>query len=276
MSSVRPFPQRFYLPTMRCWTSAIADMCTVHVGDMFACGEEVQDGFEVIGHPHVAPSDPPSSRYLDLDERANTLHLLLRLLHEPPVDLVDSPVARIQTRARPASDAYSSSDSSSDGEDERYDFTRVKEVLSPHAIPFPVLEVLLPLADKYALSEWIAHRLYSHLAAHASSHALRVYGYAVRLGLPRVAATASTHLLHPPLTAYTAEEIRIIPTAEAYHQLARLHDFRIKTLADVLNKEDIFPYGYGECAWHAQATIALWRRTKEAVAKEMRAGRFPL
>ncbi|EKM60868.1 uncharacterized protein PHACADRAFT_247071 [Phanerochaete carnosa HHB-10118-sp] len=98
----------------------------------------------------------------------------------------------------------------------------------------------------------------SHLAAYASTYPLRVYGMAVGMGSDVIAAKTSKYLLHPPLTSYSTSEIKCIPTAEAYHRLALLHEHRIKRLREMLIDEKIFPQGYGECKKHTQRTKTLW------------------
>ncbi|THH02503.1 hypothetical protein EW026_g381 [Hermanssonia centrifuga] len=100
---------------------------------------------------------------------------------------------------------------------------------------------------------------------------LRVYGYASELGLDKVAAKASTHLLHPPLTSYSTEEMKAIPTAEAYHKLALLHEFRTRKIRETLMNEEVFPHGYGECSRHAQRTKDLWKTRKHVVYNQIQA-----
>lgn len=176
---------------------------------------------------------------LDLHEPAPLLALLLRLLHAPPAP----PPADLDDVHVPAG-----------------------------AIPFPLLPALLALADKYALARTLRDACVAHLGAHASSHPLRVYGMAVDLGEPALAARASAFLLHPPLGTYTAAEIRAIPTAEAYHRLVLLHAHRITRVREILDGEQIFPQRYGECTWHTQRTKALWQARKKVVMNKVEAG----
>ena len=190
----------------------------------------------------------PDSHTLDLTESAVALDSLFRLLHSPPKRFEAPPRKR---------------DS---------DFTRVVETVPEATIPWPLLPSLFRLADKYNLSERILQSLHSHLGAYASVFPLQVYGYAVGLGLDEIAAKTSKHLLHPPLMSYTPEELRVIPTAEAYQKLLLLHDYRIKKLTEMLLNEEIFPHGYGECPRHVQHTKALWQSRKEKILGRIEAG----
>lgn len=208
------------------------------LGDMFSCCDA---GFQMI---NVFDEE---TQTLDLQESAVALNALFSLLHSPPPLFVAPPPAL-------------------------KDFTRILETVPEATIPCPLLPALFVLADKYALSRELVQILKSHLAACASTFPLSVYGCAVGRGLNEVAAEASAHLLHPPLTSYTPEEIKIIPTAEAYHQLVLLHDFRIKQLGKVLVNEEIFPHGYGECSRHAQRTKSIWQQRKTVVSSKIQAG----
>lgn len=185
---------------------------------------------------------------LDLYEPATVLDALFQLLHAPPAIFVPPPTSTSR------------------------DFTRIQETIPVATIPCPLLPALFVLADKYALSEEVVNVLKSHLAAYASTSPLQVYGCAVELGFQGIAAKASKHLLHPPLTSYTPEEIKVIPTAEAYHKLVLLHEMRIKRLGEVLAAEDIFPHGYGECSRHAHKAKSLWRQRKGVVVSQIQAG----
>ena len=206
--------------------------------------ESCDSGFEV-----VSAGLDEESRTLELHESASVLDALCRLLHAAPPPFVPSP-------------------------SEDYDFTRIQETIPDTAIPLPVLPALFVLADKYSLSQDIARSLRSHLAAHASAFPLEVYGCAVKFGLDEIAGEASTHLLHPPLTSYTPDEIKVIPTAEAYHRLALLHEIRIRKLREVLENEEVFPHGYGECRRHAQRMESVWRQRKNVVMNKIQAGEF--
>ncbi|KAG2368180.1 hypothetical protein BDR07DRAFT_1391450 [Suillus spraguei] len=138
-------------------------------------------------------------------------------------------------------------------------------------IPFPVLPSMLYLADKYGLPEAITCSLHLHVQANASMNPLPVYAYATAHNLPKIAAEASAHLLHPPLSSYTKEDIQIIPTLTAYHELLRLHEYRKYKLRDILLNEDIFPHGYGTCPVHKQWATQLWEQKRVYLATQIEA-----
>jgi hypothetical protein len=138
-------------------------------------------------------------------------------------------------------------------------------------IPFPVLPFMLHLADKYGLPETITCSLHLHVQANASTNPLPVYAYATAHNLPKIAAEASAHLLHPPLSSYTKEDIQIIPTVTAYHELLRLHEYRKYKLRDILLNEYIFPHGYGTCPAHKQWATQLWEQKRVYLATQIEA-----
>jgi hypothetical protein len=107
--------------------------------------------------------------------------------------------------------------------------------------------------------------------ANASTNPLLVYAYATAHNLPKIAAEASAHLLHPPLSSYTKEDIQIIPTVTAYHELLRLHEYRKYKLRDILLNEDIFPHGYGTCPAHKQWATQLWEQKRVYLATQIEA-----
>ncbi|KAH8100520.1 hypothetical protein BXZ70DRAFT_154968 [Cristinia sonorae] len=205
-----------------------------------------RDMFSCCDSGYVVDMLDEESGTLDLDESAERLSMLFQLLHNLPDPYHEEPVPKSQR-----------------------DFTRVQSTLPKEpAIPFPILPILLSLADKYALSETIVHCVHSHLAAHTSTYPLRVYGYATSLGLHDVAARASTFLLSPPLSSHPTNKITALPNAQAYHKLVQLHDYRIRKLKEVLMGEQIFPHGYGKCPRHAAKTDGIWEeRKKNVIAK---------
>ncbi|KAH7924011.1 hypothetical protein BV22DRAFT_544960 [Leucogyrophana mollusca] len=210
-------------------------------GDMFACCDQ---GFQV-----VSGTDDAEEQTLDLDEPAETLETLLRLLHSPP--LPPSLIDPSDPPKRPKGPRYRTDDGT--------------------VIPFPLLPQLFLLADKYALSESLRHSLHAHLLANASIHPLKVYGYAVLHQLSDVAIEASANLLHPPLSSYSKQEIAVIPTVEGYHELVRLHGYRIRKLRHVLMHEDIFPHGYGACPTHKDSTMLKWENRRRFLAGKIEA-----
>ncbi|CAL1696460.1 unnamed protein product [Somion occarium] len=201
-------------------------------GDMFSCCES----------GYVFDSLDEDTHTLDLMESSTNLNLLFRFLHNPPVPYEEEKAEKSPIKS-----------------------SRIHLMFPQSAIPFPLIPSLLKLADKYALSPELTECLYSHLASYASVFPLRVYGYAVELGLDSIAAKTSMYLLDPPLSSYSVEDLKAIPTAEAYHKLVLLHDFRIKRLREILRGESIFPHGYGECSRHAQKTVFIWERRKEDI-----------
>lgn len=211
------------------------------LGDMFACCES----------GYVLDSLDEEARMLDIIESSANLEILFQFLHNPP------PPYEAKIDEKPKSPTA---------------YTRICATFPEDAVPFPIIPTLLNLADKYSFSEPLTTSLYSHLAAYASVYPLRVYGYAVQLGLEDVAAKTSMYLLAPPLSSYTVDDLKVIPTAEAYHKLVLLHDLRIKRLREILRGESIFPHGYGDCPRHSQKTVFLWERKKEDVVNLIEAG----
>ena len=152
-----------------------------------------------------------TEQVLDLQESSENLVILLRLLHEPPCPPTQKPAKDIV----------------------EYDPTTV--------IPFPLLSVLLELADKYALHDTVTECLKAHLVAHAVAHPLEVYSFATLHGMNGVASYASQYVM--PVASYSCDEISLIPNVVAYHKLVQLQDFRRKALRNLLLEEDIFPHG---------------------------------
>ena len=206
--------------------------------------------FSCCDQGDVTDTPDTGGQAMELHEPAAQLNMLFHVLHHPPERCVLA--ERVEGQSR--------------------DFTRIRGIEAEHAIPFPVLQAVLRLADKYALSQEIMDALHSHLLAHASTYPLDVYGYAVEYGLPALAGKASKYLLHPPLSSYTTEQVKVIPTAAAYHRLVMLHDFRIKKLKEILMEADVFPHGYGECPRHAQRTRNLWSCRREVIVDKILAG----
>lgn len=210
----------------------------MHPAGMFSCCDDTP-----------AVIDDPQAGVMDLNEPSHALSILLRLLHEPPVEYIPEKVA------------YS----------EKFQ-TQIPVITPKSAIPLPLIPLLLRLADKYALTPPLVRTLHSHLAAHKSTFPMRVYGLATEFGLDYIAAKASNYLLHPPLHTYRAEEIRVIPTAEAYHKLVVLHAHRVARMREILMGEVIFPFGYGECSVHKTTTVALWDQQRKALVPKTESG----
>ncbi|KAI0076247.1 hypothetical protein K474DRAFT_1584468, partial [Panus rudis PR-1116 ss-1] len=206
-----------------------------------------RDMFECCDSGFVMDEVEVEARAIHVPKSSSNLNLLFHLLHAPPppyVEELGGPVQQI-------------------GDSESHLTEWHIATLAPKtAIPLPLLPKLLMLSDKYALSEDTIASLHSHLAAYAPVYPLRVYGYAVELGLETLASRTSMYLLHPPLAQYTPKEVDAIPTAEAYHKLVLLHHYRIERLREVLQKEEIFPHGYRLCVKHAQSTECMWQQRK--------------
>lgn len=210
-------------------------------GDMFECCEA---GFAMTMVDEAEQS-------LDLDEPADVLNVLLSLLHTPP-----HPPQKVPKLP-----------------EQKYSLIIYPPVFEyGTVIPFPLIPRMLQLADKYALSESTSQSLLTHLAAHVSSYPLEVYGFATERGLDKLAVDASKHLLHPPLSAYSPEQIRVVPTPEAWHKLVILHDGRIRGLRKILHQEEIFPHGYGACSLHQNRTLSLWNQRKMEILHKIEAG----
>ncbi|KZP32216.1 hypothetical protein FIBSPDRAFT_925191 [Athelia psychrophila] len=179
---------------------------------------------------------------LDLEESADTLSILLSLLHtkiDPPEHIPNPKPYGTAIRA------------------EQYEPGSV--------IPFPLLPTMLRLVDKYALSETVQRSLLAHLSCHTAAYPLEVYGYATEHGLRDLAADASMHLLHPPLSSYSPNDLKVIPVPEAWHELVLLHEVRIRGLRRLLLAEEIFPCGYGQCSSHKDKTLSLWKQRKNEI-----------
>ncbi|KAH7914490.1 hypothetical protein BJ138DRAFT_1143855 [Hygrophoropsis aurantiaca] len=221
-------------------TRVLMNIFSLPVGDMFACCEQE---FQLVSG--TSDYTCHEDQRLDLDESAETLETLFKLLHypPPPPSLIDpSPFKRPKYRT-------------DDGT----------------LIPFPLLPQLFHLTDKYALSESLRDSLHAHLLANASIHPLKVYGYAILHELHDVAIEASAHLLAPALSTYSKEEIATVPTVQAYHDLVRLQAYRIRKLRHVLLHEDIFPHGYGTCNVHKDSTIVKWENQRRFLSDKIEA-----
>lgn len=140
------------------------------------------------------------------------------------------------------------------------------------AIPLPILLQLFDLGDKYVLSEHNMNTLYSHLSAYAATNPLLVYGRAVKYGLSDIADTASVYLMATRLDTLTPAQVRVIPSAEAYHKIVLLQQYRKTKITELLMNSELFPYGYGKCSAHFNLAITKWETERAALCKLVEAG----
>ncbi|KAF8740650.1 hypothetical protein AX14_007786 [Amanita brunnescens Koide BX004] len=201
--------------------------------DMFACCDQANISVDV-----------DISQTLGLAEPTQVIIVLLRLLHDPPGPPLEMP-----------DDAPDFS--SSRLYQKRYDRSTV--------IPLPLITTtVFELLDKYILNSSIVDAVWLHVAAHAPTDPLQVYGFATLHGKEKIASWASQYVM--PLASYRADEIKVIPTVEAYHKLVRLEALRLKSLKTMLLSEDIFPHGYGKCSVHHDRATSLWDAQRKALA----------
>jgi len=99
---------------------------------------------------------------------------------------------------------------------------------------------------------------------------LQVYALATAYGLDKVASKASEYL--KPIASYGIDEVKMIPTVEAYHKIAQFQDYRVKAMRELVLVEEIFPHGYRLCARHQETTESIWNRTRKAVAARIEIG----
>jgi hypothetical protein len=189
---------------------------------------------------------PDSEQSLTINEPSAMLAVLLRFLHEPPPLLPIAPKTSSIVGARG---------------------------LRSSGIPFPLLSTLLYLGDKYGFSEPLLAIIRSHLGAYISTFPLQVYGHAMRMNWGALAADASEFLLGP-LTSYSAEEIAVIPNADAYHRLVVLQETRVKALRQFLLGEELFPHGYGYCSRHGTQMAGQWDAMKNQLAQKVEASKL--
>jgi hypothetical protein len=184
-------------------------------GDMFSCCDTSSSDDGLVS----------TENQVDLHETAGVLIALLRLLHHPP-----SPPT-LEPNVEESGETQLSSQ-----------LPNLKRYVPTTVIPLPLLLTLLyGLVDKYALPPSTIESLNEPLLAHAPAHPLQVYGFATLQRLDRIAAEASQYLM--PLASYRLDEIKNIPSIEAYHKLVRLQDLRVKALRTLVLGEDIFPHG---------------------------------
>lgn len=192
-------------------------------------------------------ASPGAEENLDLHEKAGILEVLLQLLHNPP----PPPVAI--------------------SFDEKFTTRLPKVRFESHTvIPLPLLSTMFELADKYVIDSPLVESLKVHLEAHAPAHPLQVYSFATLHDMDRIASEASQYVM--PMASYRLDEVKVIPSVQAYHKIVRLQDFRVRALRELLLAEEIFPHGYGECTSHRDKTVASWDRQRKALAGRIETG----
>ncbi|KAF8640987.1 hypothetical protein AX17_000632 [Amanita inopinata Kibby_2008] len=193
---------------------------------------------------HDTSAKPGMPQTLDLHESSQVIIALLRLLHEPLGRPIEEP---------------SEADSfiSSQLHRTRYNLSTV--------VPLPLITTMIyELVDKYALSETMVDTLWLHVEAHAATDPLQVYAFATLHGMHRTASNASQYMA--PLASYRSDQVKAIPTLEAYHKLVQLQDLRLKGLKKLLLSEDLFPHGYGKCSVHHVRATTIWDAQRKALA----------
>lgn len=169
-------------------------------------------------------ASPGPEENLDLHEKAGILEVLLQLLQNPP----------------PPPVAISS--------DEKFSTRLPKVRFESHTvIPLPLLSTMFELADKYVIDISLVESLKVHLKAHAPAHPLQVYSFATLHSMDALASEASQYVM--PMASYRLDEVKVIPSVQAYHKIVRLQDFRVRALRELL-AEEIFPHGEYYLTWH--------------------------
>ncbi|KAL0950853.1 hypothetical protein HGRIS_007611 [Hohenbuehelia grisea] len=197
-----------------------------------------------------------SDNAVDLDEKADTLRILFRLLHDPP-----PPPVRLAEYNVEYEEKFKTQ-------------IRTRKYEPDTVIPWPLLPSLFTLADKYSLSRNVDDSLQAHLTANAPLYPLEIYGFACSNGLTPVAITASQYLA--PVASYSLEDVKAIPTVMAYHKIVQLQSLRVRTLHTLLLEADVFPHDYGLCSTHHQATRDLWDQTRTKLLGSIETGKQPL
>ncbi|KAL5495610.1 hypothetical protein ACEPAI_1073 [Sanghuangporus weigelae] len=200
--------------------------------DMFACCD--------------AGGEEKNPRSVDLCESVNDMALLVRLIQDPPQTLSEAAIR--------------------EGSSEQ-------SLEHPTAmIPYLLLPRLFALAEKYALKLPVMQILRTHLLVQACIAPLLVYGLATQYSLPEIADEASKFLAFTPLETYSLEDIKIIPSAEAYHKLLQLQSYRKRRIKELLMNEDLFPYGYGACSAHKDYAELMWDRRRRNILPNVHSG----
>ncbi|OCB85253.1 hypothetical protein A7U60_g7880 [Sanghuangporus baumii] len=193
-----------------------------------------------------AGGEEKSPRSVDLYESVNDMALLVRLIEDPPQTLSEAAIREGSSK---------------------------QSLEHPTAlIPYLLLPRLFALAEKYALKLPVTQILRTHLLAQASIAPLLVYGLAIQYSLPEIADQASKFLAFTPLERYSMEDIKIIPSAEAYHKLLQLQSYRKRRIKELLMNEDLFPHGYGACSAHKDYAEVMWDKRRRSILPNVHSG----
>ena len=267
--TIRLIPQDVSFRVLR---SKLAAGSTVF-SDMFGVCDPGNDGEKMTPH-----ESPPQE--MEIRERPEIFRLLLKVLHGTDLRDPDLVTETHLPQNRPHSeeqavvgvaDVWSQTETITDNGQPEIPNPNAKEI-TPFVIPLPVLRPLYDMADKYDLTPELHTILHEHLLGNAPQYPLEVYAMATLLGLDKIAAKSSAHLLRRPLATYTMEEIAILPTVQSYHRLVMLHAHRTQKLRETLMAEDIFPHDYGTCSKHSKATKELWQMRKRHLEWRITAG----
>ncbi|KAL5534585.1 hypothetical protein ACEPAG_1048 [Sanghuangporus baumii] len=200
--------------------------------DMFACCDASGEGRNLWS--------------VDLYESVNDMTLLVRLIQDAPQTLSGATVREESSE---------------------------QSLEHPSAvIPYLLLPRLFALAEKYALKLPVMQILRTHLLAQASIAPLLVYGLATQYSLPEIADDASKFLALTPLERYSLEDIKIVPSAEAYHKLLQLQSYRKRRIKELLMNEDLFPHGYGACSAHKDFAELMWDKRRRNILPNVHSG----
>ncbi|KAF8649786.1 hypothetical protein AX16_005552 [Volvariella volvacea WC 439] len=191
-----------------------------------------------------------SNQVLDLPESAGSLSVLLQLLHTPP--LPPRPLPDSSGNASVAGPDDNPHQQTTDSQSDYQARTKPKGYDPSTIIPFPLLKLFLQLADKYEIESSTLDVLASHLMVYAIApglaqpnlsqvDALDVYALATTYGMDAVASKASQHV--KSMASYGIDEVRALPTVQAYHKLVKLQDYRVKAIRELVLSEPLFPHG---------------------------------
>ena len=94
----------------------------------------------------------------------------------------------------------------------------------------------------------------------------------MQYGLAELADTASTYLMRTRFDKLTPEQVRVIPTAEAYQKVILLQQHRKSEIKTLLTNSELFPFGYGACPTHAKIATTRWNDERAKLQELVEAG----